>query len=91
LRDVLVFYFKLKGHGIFAVDDELWKLIRKRASLIFNTKSFRLFVETVFVNENEHLTKKLDECAVTLEPVNFHDLFARFTLDTFGFIGFGVN
>jgi cytochrome P450 len=83
LRDVL-------GHGIFAVDGELWKPIRKKASNIFSIRAFREFVETVFVNEMRLFSVELIACAKSNTPVDLQDLFFRFTLDSFGQVGFGV-
>ncbi|KAI8910214.1 cytochrome P450 [Gorgonomyces haynaldii] len=84
LEDVL-------GHGIFAIDGDAWKVIRKTTSNIFNTKSFKLFVEKVFVDEMVVFGQKLEGFAKAGQEFDLQDLFFRFTLDSFGLIGFGVD
>jgi len=82
MRDVL-------GHGIFASDGDAWKVMRKTASNIFNTKSFKQFVERVFVDEMNIFTDKLHGYAASGQVFDLQDHFFRFTLDSFGIVGFG--
>ncbi|KAI9343738.1 cytochrome P450 [Zopfochytrium polystomum] len=77
------------GHGIFAVDGDLWRVQRKFFSHIFNTKKFKEYVGVVFVEEMRELSDRLDEAADARETVDIQDLFFRFTLGTIGRIGFG--
>ena len=79
------------GHGIFAADGEQWKIVRKTASHIFSTKAFKDFVETVFVDEMDALTLKLKDLSTTRQEFDLQDLFFRFTLDSFAYIGFGAH
>ncbi|KAI8376493.1 cytochrome P450 [Radiomyces spectabilis] len=82
----------LLGHGIFNANGEQWRYQRKTASHIFNVKNFRDSFTDVFINELQIMEKHiLDEAAVTADPVDLHDLFYRFTLDSFVLLGFGVN
>ncbi|KAI8992352.1 cytochrome P450 [Pilobolus umbonatus] len=82
----------LFGNGIFNANGENWKYQRKAASFIFNVKNFRDEFTNVFVSE----MKKLDEhviskAARTQTPVDFHEMIYKYTLDSFVYIGFGVD
>jgi hypothetical protein len=59
-------------------------------SNIFSIRAFREFVETVFVNEMRLFSVELIAYAKSNTPVDLQDLFFRFTLDSFGQVGFGV-
>lgn len=84
LKDIL-------GGGIFAVDGAHWKVLRKSASNIFNARAFKEFVEDVFSRKMIQVLKILDQHSVSGEPVDMQDIFFRYTLDAFGYIGFGVS
>ncbi|KAI7819906.1 cytochrome P450 [Gamsiella multidivaricata] len=81
----------LFGDGIFVADGHDWKFQRKLASHIFNVKAFREYTSDVFVIEGQrvvdYLTKAADEGTV----VDLHELFLKFTLDSFGTISFGKS
>ncbi|KAF9092808.1 hypothetical protein BGX27_001724, partial [Mortierella sp. AM989] len=81
----------LFGKGIFAADGNNWKFQRKLASHIFNVKAFREYTSDVFVIEGQrvvdYLTKAADEGTI----VDLHELFLKFTLDSFGSISFGKS
>ncbi|KAI9491661.1 cytochrome P450 [Zychaea mexicana] len=82
----------LFGHGIFNANGEQWRYQRKAASLIFNVMNFRDHFTAVFVQELRYMIKEiLDVAAVTGEPIDFHDLMFKFTLDSFVLLGFGVK
>ncbi|KAI9490825.1 cytochrome P450 [Zychaea mexicana] len=82
----------LFGHGIFNANGEQWKYQRKTASLVFNVKNFRDEFTKVFVEEidymNEHIFNKACESG---QPVDFHDIMFKFTLDSFILLGFGAQ
>ena len=84
LKDVL-------GGGIFASDGHDWKVQRKTSANIFSVKNFKEFVGTVFVQEFELFSKRLEEASMDGKCIDLQDLFFRFTLDSFGQIGFGVR
>ncbi|OAD71650.1 cytochrome P450 CYP5203 [Phycomyces blakesleeanus NRRL 1555(-)] len=85
----------LLGHGIFNANGAQWRWQRKAASLIFNVKNFRdQFTETfsVFIDEIEILcSETLDKAVVSGDAVDIHDHMFRFTLDSFVYLGFGVQ
>jgi hypothetical protein len=74
----------LFGDGIFVADGHDWKFQRKLASHIFNVKAFREYTSDVFVIEGQrvvdYLTKAADEGTI----VDLHELFLKYTLDSFG-------
>ncbi|KAF9431942.1 hypothetical protein BGZ76_011497, partial [Entomortierella beljakovae] len=81
----------LFGAGIFIIDGHEWRFQRKLASHIFNVKAFREYTSETFVVEGrrvvEHLTRAADEGTI----VDLHDIFLKFTLDSFGTISFGKS
>ncbi|RKO86207.1 cytochrome P450, partial [Blyttiomyces helicus] len=81
----------LLGSGIFAVDGPEWKSQRKTAANIFNVKNFKGFVEGVFADHMELLNAKLETAVDDGRVVDLHDLLFRFTLESFGHIGFGIS
>ncbi|KAG0338708.1 hypothetical protein BG000_003520 [Podila horticola] len=76
----------LLGHGIFGADGH-----RKMASHIFNVKAFRDYTERVFVQESEVVCNYFDKMADTGAVVDVHDIFLKFTLDSFGEVSFGQS
>ncbi|KAI8925019.1 cytochrome P450 [Entophlyctis helioformis] len=81
----------LLGDGIFNADGHSWLVQRKTASNIFNTRQFRLFTETVFADEMDVFVDRLASSAESAKPVDLHDLFFRYTMDSFGAIAFGIS
>ncbi|KAI9143239.1 cytochrome P450 [Paraphysoderma sedebokerense] len=81
----------LLGQGIFNTDGEAWKVQRKTASHIFNVRNFRDFMMVVFEGYTATLCDILERASETETIVDLHDLFYRFTLDSFSEIGFGVK
>ncbi|KAJ3415379.1 hypothetical protein HDV05_005116 [Chytridiales sp. JEL 0842] len=79
------------GHGIFNVDNELWRSQRKIAANIFNVKNFKEYVGVAFVEEMESFKAKLDSYADTEQVVDLADLFFRYTLDAFCKVAFGAD
>ncbi|KAI8144404.1 cytochrome P450 [Fennellomyces sp. T-0311] len=82
----------LFGHGIFNANGEQWRYQRKAASLTFNVANFRDHFTEVFVKELDIMSKLvLDKTAANGEPIDFHDMIYKFTLESFVQIGFGRN
>ncbi|KAF9429582.1 Protein kinase alk2 [Podila epigama] len=81
----------LLGEGIFNADGHLWKWQRKMASHIFNVKAFRDYTERVFVQESNVVCGYFDKMANTGAAVDVHDIFLKFTLDSFGEVSFGQS
>ena len=77
--------------GIFNNDGAAWQTQRKTASHIFTVKNFRDFFLTVFREEAQKLALILQKSAAHQEVVDLHDLFHRYTLDSFMRIAFGVD
>ncbi|KAJ3188630.1 hypothetical protein HDU85_004344 [Gaertneriomyces sp. JEL0708] len=79
------------GNGIFNTDGETWRVQRKTASHIFNVKNFRDFVGRVFKEEAQILFDVLGQKADLSETVDMQDMLFKFTLDSFGRIGFNAD
>ncbi|KAI8150428.1 cytochrome P450 [Fennellomyces sp. T-0311] len=81
---------ELLGHGIFASNGEQWRYQRKAASLVFNVASFRDHFAAVFMDELNIMSEQiLDKTVASGEPIDFHDMIYKFTLDSFVAIGVG--
>ncbi|KAL0080217.1 cytochrome P450 CYP5203 [Phycomyces blakesleeanus] len=82
----------LFGHGILNSNGAQWRWQRKAASLIFNVKNFRDQFTDVFVDEVEILCNEiLEKAVVSGEAVDLHEHIFRFTLDSFVYLGFGIQ
>ncbi|KAG0244348.1 hypothetical protein BGW41_008112 [Actinomortierella wolfii] len=81
----------LLGVGVFAVDGHQWRWQRKLASHIFNVKAFRDYTNNVFVRESEIVCAYFDKIAEQGTVVDVHDIFLKFTLDSFGEVSFGQS
>ncbi|CDS07716.1 hypothetical protein LRAMOSA01665 [Lichtheimia ramosa] len=82
----------LLGHGIFNANGEHWKYQRKTASLVFNVRNFRDHFTDVFIQEINFMNKLIfDKACEDGQPVDFHDVMFKFTLDSFILLGFGVQ
>ena len=79
---------KIFGDGIFLADGDLWKMQRHIASKLFRRWNLERMIP-VFVEHGEKLISilsgKLDE------EINVQYYFNRYTMDTFGEVGFGVS
>lgn len=84
-------FFDLLGMGIFDVDGAEWRFQRKTASHIFTRNELRGFMTDVFRDHAQLFLDRLDQHAVSGKPLNFQDLFYRYTLESIGKIAFGVN
>ncbi|KAF9965337.1 hypothetical protein BGZ70_005027 [Mortierella alpina] len=81
----------LLGNGIFGADGHQWKWQRKMASHIFNVKAFRDYTSNVFVQESKVVSDYFDTVADKGVAVDVHDIFLKFTLDSFGEVSFGKS
>ncbi|KAF9586111.1 hypothetical protein BGW38_009562 [Lunasporangiospora selenospora] len=81
----------LLGNGIFGADGQNWKWQRKMASHIFNVKAFRDYTSNVFVHESQRVSDYFDRAVEQGSVVDIHDIFLKFTLDSFGEISFGQS
>ncbi|KAF9940313.1 hypothetical protein BGZ75_000952 [Mortierella antarctica] len=81
----------LLGDGIFGADGHQWKWQRKMASHIFNVKAFRDYTSNVFVQESKVVSDYFDTVADKGVAVDIHDIFLKFTLDSFGEVSFGKS
>ncbi|KAG0321315.1 hypothetical protein BGZ99_003964 [Dissophora globulifera] len=81
----------LLGAGIFSSDGQHWKWQRKMASHIFNVRAFRDYTSNVFVRESDIVAAYLDTVAQKGTVVDIHEIFLKFTLDSFGEISFGQS
>ncbi|KAI7876931.1 cytochrome P450 [Lichtheimia hyalospora FSU 10163] len=76
----------LFGKGLLLSNGEAWRWQRKTASYIFSAANFRdYFTETLHIM----CDTIFDEKALNHQPVDFHDVIHKFTLDSFVLIGFG--
>ncbi|CAO3693849.1 unnamed protein product [Rhizopus stolonifer] len=83
---------ELLGHGIFNANGEQWKYQRKTASHIFNVKNFRDDFTNVFIKEMHVMFDNILEKACKQGScIDFHAIMFKFTLDSFVYLGFGVQ
>ncbi|KAG0767835.1 hypothetical protein G6F29_004320 [Rhizopus arrhizus] len=86
------FLYDLLGYGIFNANGDRWKYQRKTASHIFNVKNFRDQFTDVFVKEMHiMLDNILEKASIEGTIIDFHDVMFRFTLDSFVYLGFGIQ
>ncbi|KAJ2999079.1 Protein kinase alk2 [Globomyces sp. JEL0801] len=83
--------FELFGNGIFNSDGKNWHFQRKVGSKIFTTNAFKKLFNTVFMDNIGSLLNILSSASLSNQPIDIHDIFHRFFLDSFGKIAFGVN
>jgi cytochrome P450 len=83
-RDVL-------GDGIFNTNGELWKQQRKTGVRIFTKRNFQGFMNEVFHNNAYTLSDLLAKQASSGEALDIQDLYYKYTLESIGTIGFGVE
>lgn len=81
----------LIGEGIFAVDGAKWYYQRKVASNLFTMRKLRDSMTTSVQTHTVVLNKLLQRAALAGEPIDIVSFIVRFTMDTFGEIGFGVD
>lgn len=80
------------GYGIFNSDGETWKFQRQVSSHQFNTRSLRLFVETVVDSElTDRLFPILRNAAANKTVLDLQDILQRFAFDNICKIAFGYD
>lgn len=81
------------GNGIFNTNGESWLQQRKAAAHQFSVSKFRDFMSDVFIRHSQALTSKLDGMCSggTAKEVRMQKEFSKFTLQSIGEIGFGVD
>eukprot|EP01006_Ploeotia_vitrea_P054635 TRINITY_DN67909_c5_g3_i6.p1 TRINITY_DN67909_c5_g3~~TRINITY_DN67909_c5_g3_i6.p1 ORF type:complete len:537 (-),score=24.93 TRINITY_DN67909_c5_g3_i6:262-1833(-) len=94
-------FYELMGDGIFAInhgphsndDGNGWRIQRKIAAGIFTQQNFRDYFAQTFVVTANTFKQNLEERLGTSKEVkvNMQDLFFRYTMDSFGLIGFGTD
>ncbi|KAJ3322243.1 Protein kinase alk2 [Boothiomyces sp. JEL0866] len=77
------------GHGIFNSDGQEWYMQRKLASKIFTARAFKANIETVFASNIQTFLKVIKD--KNDQPIDLHDMFHRFFMDSFGEIAFGIE
>ncbi|KAH9249848.1 hypothetical protein BASA81_012339 [Batrachochytrium salamandrivorans] len=83
---------ELMGRGIFAVDGEEWRDVRKVASHMFSSTSLQGKMEQVFNKHADHFVKYLDQVASRADNVvDIQDAFQSSIFDGFCEIAFGVD
>ncbi|CAN6466454.1 unnamed protein product [Victoria cruziana] len=81
----------LLGDGIFVVDGQKWRHQRKVASYEFSTKVLRDFSSVVFRRNAAVLAQKILESAEADLPMDIHELFTKFSMDSIFEVGFGLK
>ena len=82
-------FHDLLGDGIFNADGDLWRRQRKVASHEFSVRTLKTFHCRVFDESGASVVRLVR--AAGGAPINVQDLFARYTLDSIGKVGFGVE
>ncbi|XP_049936117.1 cytochrome P450 704C1-like [Nymphaea colorata] len=81
----------LIGDGIFAVDGQKWRHQRKVASYEFSTKMLRDFSSVVFRTNAAVLAQKISDNAEADLPMDMHELFTKYSMDSIFEVGFGLK
>jgi len=79
------------GDGIFNADGATWRQQRKLASHEFSVRTLRVFMTEVFRERAAALLPIVQASCEAGTPLEVQDIFARYTLDSIGHIGFGVE
>ena len=79
------------GDGIFNADGNTWRTARKLASHEFSGRTLRTYMTAIFKERASVVLAAVRKACDAGEPIEVQDLFARYTLDSIGHIGFGVE
>ncbi|KAE8660338.1 hypothetical protein F3Y22_tig00116954pilonHSYRG00193 [Hibiscus syriacus] len=83
---------ELLGHGIFAVDGDLWTIQRKVSSHEFKTKSIKHFISDVVTSQVAHnLVPRLSNASDENRVVDLQEILQRFTFSNICEVLFGVD
>ena len=80
----------LFGDGIFLTDDEIWAIQRKAATPLFKKNSLD-FMKLVFNEKAVTFCNIMKEFARSKEVFDIQAYYMKYTLDSFGKIGFGTE
>ncbi|KAJ3254663.1 Protein kinase alk2 [Boothiomyces macroporosus] len=78
------------GNGIFNSDGHQWYTQRKLTAKIMTNRNFKLYIDTVFTDNISILLLVLKDLAQNV-PVDMHDIFQRYFMDSFGKIAYGID
>jgi len=81
---------ELFGNGIFGANGEQWKFQRNLALPLFNINKMKDYVGTNFAKHGNHIYRRLLELSQD-GPIDMQDMYMRYTMTTFGEIGFGCD
>ena len=84
-------FMDVLGDGIFNADGDSWRQQRKVAAHEFSVRSLRTFMTSVFRERQEAVVRLVEASADAGGSLDVQELFARYTLDSIGQIGFGVE
>jgi len=84
-------FHDLLGDGIFNADGVGWTKQRKVAVRVFSQKNLRGFMSEAFIQSSKRLVAIIQKAADQSRSIDVQDLFARYTLESTGHIGFGVD
>jgi cytochrome P450 len=84
-------FHELLGEGIFNADGENWRAQRKLASLVFTSRTLREIMFPVFLEHSQKVEEVFMEHAETMKPIDVQDMFAKYTMDSFFKIAFGIT
>lgn len=78
------------GDGIFNADGDKWRVQRQTASSLFHFNNLQAFVP-IFHERAKYLRAILHKAATAGKPVELQQQFMRYTMDSIGELGFGIN
>ena len=82
----------LLGNGIFVSDPPQWRSHRLAASRMFSMRNLQDFMFDTAYSQCSVFIKKLQQLSEDKDhEIDIYDLFAKYTLDTFGTIAFGQS
>jgi cytochrome P450 len=78
------------GRGIFAANGKDWHQQRHAARDYFTIKALDSYLP-IFLEKSKVVSTKLEEARVAGTSLDIQDIFFRYTLDSFGLMGFGFD
>lgn len=82
---------ELFGNGIFGSNGEAWRSQRKAASHMFTANLMKGLITTSCQSHLDILLRLFENSCRNKRPIDAHDMFLRFTMDTFMTIAFGED
>jgi len=80
---------KLLGEGIFFTDGIVWEVQRLHSNPMFKRENI-IEMMPIFIRKSNEVISHLKTLDLT-KPVDIQDIFMRYTLESFGEIGFGLS